>query len=103
MFCYLAENDPERLFEDLTSGALPPSALTFAAEWAGRTRTSQAAAILLSLLEHPSPLVREGAVYGLEHVLEHRGVVAALRAHATEAAERSPGVRDAAREVLDSM
>lgn len=103
MFQYLAENDPERLFEDLTSGALPPSALTFAAEWAGRTRTTQAAAILRTLLEHPSPLVREGAVYGLEHLIGHPGVLAALRAHENEATERSPGVRAAVREVLDSL
>jgi hypothetical protein len=103
MFEYLAEHEPERLLEDVTSGALPPSALTFAAEWAGRTRTSQAALILRGLLEHPSPLVREGAVYGLEHLLGQPGVVSALRAHAMETGERSAGVRDAVREVLESL
>jgi hypothetical protein len=103
MFEYLAEHEPDRLLQDITSGALPPGALTFAAEWAGRARTSQAAVVLRSLLEHPSSLVREGAVYGLEHLLDQPGVVSALRAHSTEAGERSPGVRDAVREVLDFL
>jgi hypothetical protein len=103
MFEYLATNEPELLLEQLTSGELPPSALTFAAEWAGRTRNKQAPAILLAMLEHPSPLVREGAVYGLEHLLESPGVVSALRAHASDAIERSPGVRAAAREALELL
>jgi HEAT repeat protein len=103
MFEYLAENEPEKLLAELASGALPPSALTFAAEWAGRIRTQDAAPILIGLLAHPSPLVREGAVYGLEHLVEQRGVLSALRAHSTEAGERSPGVRAAAREVLMSL
>jgi len=100
MFEYLATHEPEALIEQLTSGALEPSALTFAAEWAGRTGSPAATAVLVALLEHPSALVREGAVYGLQHLLAGPGVVAALRAHATEARERSAAVREAVREAL---
>jgi hypothetical protein len=100
MFEYLAMHEPEALIEQLASGALEPSALTFAAEWAGRTGSPAATAALVALLEHPSALVREGAVYGLQHLLGGPDVVAALRAHATEPRERSAAVREAVREAL---
>lgn len=100
MFEYLATHEPEVLIEQLTSGALQPSALTFAAEWAGRSGSAAATAVLLALLEHPSAVVREGAVYGLQHLLERPGVVPALRGHAAEPRERSAAVREAVHEAL---
>ena len=100
MFEYLATHEPDVLIEQLTSGALEPSALTFAAEWAGRSGGPGATEVLLALLEHPSALVREGAVYGLQHMLTRPSVIPALRAHATEPRERSVAVREAVREAL---
>ncbi len=75
--------------------------LTFAAEAAGEIKDEafwpEAKRVLLSLLGHSSPLVREGAVYGLSSYLDDEVVdhLENTRMH-----DASPGVRDAAIEVL---
>jgi HEAT repeat protein len=100
-FAFLAKRHPTRLLS-LIGGELQtrPELLTFAAEAAGRiSSTSAVIASLLPLLTHPDPVVREGAIYGLQPHLE--GSIearAALRELAV--ADLSPGVRDAARDAL---
>lgn len=67
MFEYLAENSPYDLLG--ICGWLRPSQLTFAAEWLGRCKnTPGVEKKLLRLLNHSSPMVREGALYGLYHL-----------------------------------
>lgn len=72
------------------------SELTFAAEAAGKILD----AALIRLLDHPSALVREGAVYGLAELVNDE-VRAALEN--TRKNDASPGVREAAEEALTSM
>jgi HEAT repeat protein len=79
---------------------LEPALLTHAAEIAGQHLPSATVVpVLLDLLNHPSPLVREGAVYGLV-AHEEGDVSAALRALAEQ--DPSPGVRTAARDALEA-
>lgn len=102
LFEYLAAHDPERLFGMLERRELAAPHMTFAAEIAGRcARQYEAAVLLAGLLEDPSPLVREGAIYGLEHLLGVPGVEGVIRRHTEPGNEPSPGVRDAAIEALD--
>jgi predicted helicase len=97
LFERLAKQDPPRLLRMLKTG-LKPAFLTHAAEIAGRQLSSDVVlGTLLELLAHESPLVREGAIYGLSaHVGDH--VDAALRKLAEN--DPSPGVRTAARDAL---
>jgi hypothetical protein len=100
MFEYLAQTAPLELIR-LASG-LRPSQLTFAAEWLGRSGDPRARLVLLGLLRHVSPLVREGAIYGLEALGGE--ALAAARQQLAELTlpdvEPSPGVLAAAREAL---
>lgn len=95
----LAGESPKTLAALLQVRLLRPSDLTFAAEAAGKVADSTLVVRpLFLLLNHPSPLVREGAVYGLSNHLSEQ-VIERLR----EVAERdpSPGVREAAGEALE--
>jgi len=96
-----AAEDPDRLIAALQSGDLDPPVLTFGAEAAGALPTERIAPVLLRLLEHPSPLVREGAVYGITSHTAFDGVAKKLRQMA--ATDPSPGVRMAAREVVEDL
>ena len=98
LFERLATQDPARLVRMLKSG-LEPALLTHAAEIAGRELPSDAVLhTLLELLAHESPLVREGAIYGLAaHVGDQ--VDTGLRKLAEN--DPSPGVRTAAHDVLE--
>ncbi len=78
---------------------LQPSDLTFLAEQLGR-RSPPPLRWLELLTWHRSPLVREGAVYGLAPHVTVPGVLLVLRSIAT--ADPSQGVRDAAREALET-
>lgn len=99
-FGKLADTDPRQLLELLGNGVLASTDLTFAAETAGRVQDADAAVnALLPLLAHPSPLVREGAVYGLSHHLSRQWV--RMRVEYLAAHDLSPGVRAAAVEALD--
>ncbi|MRG98177.1 HEAT repeat domain-containing protein [Polyangium spumosum] len=99
MFEHLAQHDPGRLLKMLEDGSLRPGHLTHAAEAAGAiTESAIVAPVLLRLLGHKSPLVREGALYGLaSHLTEE--VMGRIRA----VAESDPieEVQDAARSVLE--
>jgi hypothetical protein len=99
LFERLAVDDPDRLLSLLEDAKLEPSMLTFAAEIAGRLLPSGSVTpVLLGLLEHPSPLVREGAIYGLA---EHAGDAIAERIQEIAKSDPSPGVRAAAADVLE--
>lgn len=99
LFERLAEHDPARLLA-LLDDELDPALLTFAADVAGRLLPSDdVVPVLLRLLGHPSPLVREGGVYGLaSHITA--GVDSALADLVHK--DPSPGVRIAARDVLEN-
>lgn len=98
LFERLAKQDPQRLVR-LLGSKLEPALLTHAAEIAGQNLPSATVVrVLIELLAHASPLVREGAIYGLS---AHKGE--AIDAAVRDLAERdpSPGVRTAARDVLE--
>lgn len=98
-FRILAVQSPIRLLWLIRHGNLRPSQLTFAAEIAGSVGDSAIVVpALLELLNHPSPLVREGAVYGLsKHLTE--AVNARLRT--VSELDPSPAVRSAARDAIE--
>ncbi len=73
--------------------------LTYAAEYLGAEPAAQAVPVLIDLLTHEAPLVREGAVYGLAKHLANRDARDALEFIATF--DLSPGVREAADEALE--
>lgn len=95
LFERLAHHDPPSLMVLLTGDRLPPHLLTYAAEVAGRIEAHAATEHLLGLLDHPSPMVREGAIYGLGDDAPWEW----LRAIAET--DPSPGVRSAARCALE--
>jgi len=93
-----ASRDPQRLVNVLKSDLLRSSDLTFAAEAAGAIEDSDIVRdALCALLKHESPLVREGAIYGLVHHLDDSVVVSLRR---IVDLDPSPGVRDAAADAL---
>ncbi len=98
LFRVLASRAPVALIALIESNALAPSALTYAAEIAGELRDAGATAALVSLLDHASSVVREGAIYGLAKQSNND-----LRKRLQRLAvyDPSPGVRDAAREVIE--
>jgi len=101
LFEALAEHSPDELVEIVREGRAPNSRLTYAAEILGRHVASpRAVEALRNLLDHPSPLVREGAVLGLEPHLDRHDVKEAL--HRAVGRDPSPGVRRALAEALES-
>jgi HEAT repeats len=98
MFERLVNEDPDVLLLVIRSGALKPALLTFAAETAGSSDSNRVAPLLLELLHHDSPLVREGAIYGLRAHSKDAGV----RGQFQRLLESDPveGVRDAALEAF---
>lgn len=100
VFETLAEQSPRELEDIVRNCRGPNSRLTFAAEILGQVDTASAVnALEDALRDHPSPLVREGAVLGLEHHLHRPGVREALAA--AHRSEVSPGVREALAEALE--
>lgn len=66
VFDEMSRNNPELLDAWICSGELVPTELTFAAEALGGASDGVPFVdTLIMLLLHESPLVREGAVYGL--------------------------------------
>jgi hypothetical protein len=101
MFDALAARSPDELVDLVRECRAPNTRLTYAAEILGRhVATRRAVDTLLHLLrDHPSPLVREGAVAGLGYHLEEQGVQEALRFAASK--DPSPGLRSAVVEILE--
>lgn len=99
-FSFLADSHPFELLHLVASGRLEVADLTFAAEIVGRIRDSRVVSVLFPLLKHVSPVVREGALYGLSAHVDDR-VLGAIRAMAAE--DPSAGVRAAAEDVLSSQ
>jgi hypothetical protein len=101
-FEHLAEADPARLAARILRGDLGRAHLGYAAEALGRGtegETSHAVIeVLRGLLAHESPLVREGAIYGLAH---HRTARVDSELRRVAAHDVSPGVREAAADVLE--
>ncbi|MBO6936458.1 MAG: HEAT repeat domain-containing protein [Deltaproteobacteria bacterium] len=99
----MVQESPARLAAWVFEAALPRGHLSHAAEILGRGTASCAATsgvefVLTRLLEHPSPVVREGAVYGLGFHLSP-----AVRQTLERLSHEDPsdGVREAAEEVLE--
>jgi hypothetical protein len=82
----------------MTICKLEPHQLTFIAERLGR-RSPPPLRWLILLSRHASPVVREGAVYGLAPHAQDQAARIALEGIA--ASDPSPEVRSAAREVLE--
>lgn len=76
-----------------------PSRLTFSAEALSEGDPKTAVPELIRLVSHPSSLVREGAVYGLEGHLEYGNVREILRGISLN--DPADGVREAATEAID--
>lgn len=75
--------------------------ISFAAEELGKNNPGHnTKMVLIGLLYHPSPLVREGAVLGLYHVSDEE-VLGHLREILKN--DASHGVRVAAQDVLDEL
>lgn len=99
-FQRLAIEDPQGLIRLIGEGTLEVTDLTFAAEIAGDIPDSNLVRpILLRLLGHSSPLVREGAVYGLRHHLNQETYD---RLTQLMKSDPSPGVREAAAEAIEN-
>lgn len=98
MFEQLAASAPGALLTLVNENCLQPSELTLAAEALGRIASPEAETVLTRLLDHPSAVVREGAIYGLSH-LGTTGATYAIRRHAQ--VETSPGVQRAIEDVLE--
>ena len=101
LFEELASRSPDELVDIVRESRAPSSRLTYAAEILGRdVPTEQSVATLAKILrDHPSPLVREGAILGLSHHLDREAVRDALRRAASQ--DPSPGVKRAASEALE--
>lgn len=100
LFKLWAEYSPEELLSAMSSGVLEPHDLTFAAEAAGRIAdATRAIPALLALLDHTSPLVREGAIYGLAPHADDPSVAARLLAVSNN--DPSAAVRVAAHESIE--
>jgi HEAT repeat protein len=98
MFEFLAEHYPGEILKLVSSTVLSPATLTFAAEVAGRTSNSQALrATLMPLLDHESPLVREGAIYGLR---DHADDIVVKKLKVLAQSDPSAAIRQAASEAL---
>ena len=99
-FAFLATSHPLELLRLVANGGLEVADLTFAAEIAGRIQDARVVSVLLPLLHHASPVVREGALYGLASHADER-VLADIRTLAAK--DPSPGVRAAAEDVLSTQ
>ena len=103
LFARLASSDPDRLLRFLDPASdLADHLLTYAAEIAGtELPAARVVPALLRLLSHPSAVVREGAIYGLDHHLGEPDVPRAVIGLADT--DPSAGVRAAASGAADSL
>ena len=110
---YVYESDGEALADFMAvnwaNNEMQPHLLTHIVEEAGDLAHPDYDATMkdmLSMLAHSSPVVREGALYGLAKLADHTRTEAlhdALERYADESYEPSPGVRAVAKEMLETM
>jgi HEAT repeat protein len=96
----MSESEPERLVRWICSGALRPGYLTLAAEALGESIHEAVVPGLLKLLEHETPMVREGAIFGLQ---KHPRKEAIGRLRELSQSDPSKGVRVAAQNALEDL
>jgi hypothetical protein len=97
----MVEEHPTQLIGLIEDGVMDDAELTFVAEALGDAGESRDIVVdtLIKLSEHKSPLVREGAVYGLEG---HIDIDKAYKRLVEMAAnDDSLGVRDSAIDAID--
>jgi HEAT repeat protein len=96
----LAREQPNQLVELIRKERIPdPADLTFAAESLQRAPNDQGVLeVLMALLSHPSPLVREGAIYGWA---SHMTLAAMTAIQRLASSDPSRGVRAAAQAALE--
>lgn len=90
-------SNPARLIGWIESGQLGTGYLSLAAEALGEVDSPRTKSVLMQLLAHEAPVVREGAIYGMAN-LGITDLKQVLRAIADN--DQSPGVRAAALELL---
>lgn len=96
----LAQEDHPELGRIISDGLLTPGGLSLAAEAMGRGRDrGRTERVLLPLLRHRSPMVREGAIQGLSAGPISDEALEQLRVTASN--DPSPAVREAAAEALE--
>ena len=110
---YVYESDGEALADFMAvnwaNNETPPHLLTYVVEEAGDLAHPDYDATMkdmLSMLAHPSPVVREGALYGLAKLADHAHADElhdALQRRSDESYEPSPGVRAVAKEMLEPI
>jgi hypothetical protein len=85
----------------LVGGPMKPHDLTFALEALGGLRplSKEASDCLLRASMHESPIVREGAVYGMAHYVGDEDVAKRLAEMAQN--DRHPSIQEAAAEALE--
>ena len=97
---WMRHNRPSDFLAALKAAVLPPWELTYAAEAASGTDDADVIDALLALTRHASPVVREGALYGVWHSHEPR-VTARIREMADH--DESPAVRGLAANCVEEM
>lgn len=98
-FEHLLAIAPGQLAILIELGGLRHTDLTFAAEvFGGHVDSELVRRTLLPLLRHEEAVVREGALYGLGN---HLDAASRLEVQRVIEADASPGVRQAAKELLD--
>ena len=99
-FYKLADEDPEKLELYIRKNYLEPSLLTYALEILGEKCNYKIAdRTILPMLWHESPIVREGAIYGLKNFRKEKTVVECLESIAK--ADPNLCVRQIARDLLE--
>jgi len=102
-FEHLAAHHPSGLIDLIAGGELEPSLLTFAAEIVGSVGPAdmpRALHVLLPLLNHERPHVREGAVYGIGRIAMLAPQAGRFLQGVADDVSENEGVRSAARSVL---
>jgi HEAT repeat protein len=103
---WLTENDLRVLSQEnskllqsyVKDSRLRPAQLASAAVFLGEfARGNSTELLLLEMLKHDSPLVREGAVHGISHI---GSTSSSKQLRVTASSDLSPGVRQAASEAL---
>ena len=91
---HLATFDPNALLKMCREHTLVPTLLTFAAEYIGEIEGSTD--VLIGLLDHPSPIVREGAMLGMPDDNDEAFIAVSSKVEA----ETSPAVKEVMSEYL---